>query len=274
MKNLTKIIVGVLIGLTSIGLMVSCNSPVNPNPGVDPSLTPVAILDFEGISAIPADWVFAAGSGNTATIAAPTLDTTTPLGVTATGGRNYLYAGSGTKTWPDDVDLGNQKLKFVLRTDFATGSSHVTLAFKNLDLSGMNGRTGLEFTMKLYNAGGFTQIGLAPILRYSTALDDNAAVYSAPLNDPIAENFSNSGTVYDWVYFGDDAYLHFKIPFSCFSVPGWGPVGSIPTTIAGALSSGINFNQITFDFRFDVTDASGGAINTNYPGYIDNIGFY
>jgi len=273
MKNLTKSIVGTLAVLALISLLTSCNSPVNTDPGVDPALSPVAVLNFEGISSIPVDWVFAAGSANTATIAAPTLDTTAPTGITATGGRNFLYNGNGTKTWPDNIDLGNQKLKFILRTN-SSGSSHVTLAFKNLDLSAMKGRTGLEFTMKLYNAGGFTQIGLAPLLRYSTALNDNAAVYSAPLNDPVAETFSNNATVYDWVYFGDDAYLHFKVPFSCFSVPGWGPVGSIPSTIAGALSSGIKFNQITFDFRFDTTDSTGGAINTDYPGYVDNIGFY
>ena len=257
-------------GVAMAGL-TGCFGPTsNPPPGG--ALSPVPVLTFEG-TIDSANWSAAAGYQNGATIAPLAMDTTNHGSISA-GGRNYLKAGSGTQTWPDTVDLGNQTLKFVLRTDSAaSGGSHVVVTFLNLDLKAMTGRTGVEFYLMV--PGGPDKVGVSPILRYNDGTNENAVVFTAPLNDPTVENFTdptNSSVVYDWVYFGDKVFLHFKVPFDCFSVPGWAS-GSY-STIAAALAGGVKFNEFNLDFRMDTTDASGGAINTDYPAYLDNVTFY
>jgi hypothetical protein len=262
--------------------LAACSSPTgnSKNTGGTGTAFP---LTFEGTS-LPSGASIAAGYQNSATIAALSLDTSNN-GSISSGGRNFAYSGSGTKTWPDSVSLGTQTLKMVLRTDDATsnGGSHVVLTFTGLDLSDMSTKTGLEFYMYVPQASSnaLADIGVSPILRYNDGLgtsnSENHVVFTAPLNDPTAENFSpgNSASVYDWVYFGDGVFLHFKIPFTCFSVPGWAPSGTnVYSTVAAALAAGVKFNEFNIDFRMDTTATGGGAADTDYPAYLDNVGFY
>jgi hypothetical protein len=227
------------------------------------------------------NWSVAAGYQNGATVPAVALDTTVSVGAQSAAARYFTYTSpsSANKFWPDNVDLGAQSLHFVLRTDDATanGGSHIVLTLNNVNFGDLTGKTGIEFVLNV--PGGPINVGVSPIIRYNDGTNENAQVYSAPLNDAAVEDFASSGSVYDWMYFGtagvDNSPLHIKIPFSAFSVPGWAGTGH-PATIADALAQGVIFNEFNIDFRMDasVSDGSGGAANTNYDGYIDNIATY
>lgn len=274
MKTFSKAMTAGLIA-ASLSL-AGCSSPIADTPKSDsgPVLT---ALPFSFDGSLKSDWSVSAGYQNGATLAALALDTTN-TGVISAGGRNYAHGSTGTKTWPVSVDLGTQTLKFVLRTDAsATGTasenSHVVLAFQNVDFGDMAGKTGVEFDLKI--PSGPASIGLSPVLRYRSATSENAAVFTAPLQDPEAENFAVSSTVYDWMYFGDGVFLHFKVPFTAFSVPGWAPAeAKVNTTVAAALAAGVKFNEFTLDFRFATKDAAGGLPDTDYPAYLDNVALY
>lgn len=274
MKTFSKTMTAGLI-VASLSLL-GCSSPTADTPKGDegPVLTALP-LSFEG--SLNSNWSASAGHQNGATIAALSLDTTNN-GVISAGGRNYAYGSVGTKTWPVSVDLGTQTLKFVLRTDASTSgsaneNSHVVVSFKNVDFGAMATKTGIEFDLKV--PSGPASIGLSPVLRYRTASEENAAVFTAPLQDPSAEDFAVSSTVYDWVYFGDGVFLHFKVPFTAFSVPGWAPDSAkAHASVAAALTAGVKFNEFTLDFRFATKDAAGGLPDTNYDAFLDNVALY
>lgn len=277
-KNVT--VLSVLI-MALILVLSSCDVDGSKDEIKDPPVTQEyqgeVILDFEGLTDVSSNWEFNNGWLNSATLAALGLSTDS-VGAITTGGRYYALDTAGEKVWPDDVDLGTQKLSFVLRSEqdadvlgnqyYANDNSVVDLDFKNLDLSGLDKADGIEFTM--FVDGDIKSTGFTLILRSHDAEDVETAAFMVKLSDPEETTFNHDS---DWFYWGDGAALHFTVPFECFTKFTWAP-DTTPETLSEAITDDFNFDNLVFNFRLAGETNSSAIVDTDYPGWIDNIKLY
>jgi hypothetical protein len=157
--------------------------------------------------------------------------------------------------------LGKNVLSFQYGSNADSG--HIVLSLKNVNFGSFTSKTGLQFDIKLPGINAYNStsgaIGLMPHLRYNKGgTDENNVVFAREW----------------WAYqLMDNAYFRVQIPFSVMTKPGYADASDTYTTVADALTGGVAFNQLDFDFRF-VNGSTGVDDGTLYTGYIDNIQLY
>lgn len=263
MKSVTKVCT-VLAVVTCAALVLGCSS--GDGGGTASEGTPCANtlpLTFEDGDSVNTNWTLVDGDNNTA--AQDPLELGVTPGTTATTyGRYYAFTG-GTANTEVDTAFGSQLLKATLRTDTADNESWTLLKFSNLDMSAVSTTEGLSFVASW---GGPDNFGLTVILSGKDESGNDVA-FEAKLRDGCNEENWSTGSVWDWIYFQDSAWLEYKIPYTCFYLDTAGYLND-------ALASGNSyiFDTITFKFRYDPRDSNGGSANTGYTVKLDNIKLY
>lgn len=262
-----KSLLAAAAGLSLLAL-AGCSSPAG-NAGT-PAKTAVPIVKFGDLASVPAGFTLTPEANNAnATYAALALVTDQA----AQTNQTIWDYGLNTKAWVSEGAPARvpeaKALKFTIK---AVGpateagkidgqNAHTVLDLKGLTFPSLTDRERVSFSIKMDNPGDtFRKCGLTVTLKGS------GEEFYATLND--APN-----TNWDWLYWGDWQFINFRVPLSLLK-----PVAGNPhATFAAAAAAGVVLNEVVLNFRMDTgtgAPGEGGAVNTVYTGYLDNLNLY